>query len=73
MAGTHLTGPLVLEGAATVGSTLKTVGKVSSAGSFNIVPFAAVGSTASTITFTGSPGVASGLVFGAYVDVSAAS
>ena len=25
------------------------------------------------ITFTGSPGVASGLVFGAYVDVSAAS
>ena len=113
MAGTHLTGPLAIEGAATVGSTLKTVGKVSSAGSFNIVPFAAVGSTASTITFTGiaagdivigafrlrgwagapvvsnltsiavagtdkitftsSPGVASGLVFGAYVDVSAAS
>ena len=125
MAGTHLTGPLVVEGAVTSGGaaaitgnstvtgTLKVSGKVSSAGSFNIVPFAAVGSTASTITvtgvaagdiiigahrlrgwagvpvvsnltsiavasantitFTASPGVASGLVFGAYVDVSAAT
>lgn len=29
--------------------------------------------SANTITFTASPGVASGLVFGAYVDVSAAT
>ena len=113
MGGTHLTGPLVVEGASTLGSTLKTTGKVSSGGSFNIVPFAAVASTASTITvsgiaagdviigahrlrgwagvpvvsnltsiavasantitFTSSPGVASALVFGSYVDVSAAT
>lgn len=101
MAGTHVTGPV------------KSEGKISSGAGFNIVPFSAVGTTASTITitgiaagdvvlgafrlrgwagvpvvsnltsvavasantitFTGKPGVASGLVFGTYVDVSEAT